>query len=109
MRAENRSEYEQEPERHRPRGDAIGARPRNVREAPAWAPAGIPRKGNRIGSIANNHKTPSRPYLAHTPPSGGNRGRVDTAACPSLTLAAAFYPLAHILDVGPPLSGLGWL
>jgi len=104
--AENGGQHQQQPERNGPCRHTIRARPYDLYDAPARAPTDSARQRSRGGSVANDHEAPAGAYLAYTS-QRRNGGWALVVTPPTLTLAATFDPLAHILDVGPPLAGLG--
>jgi hypothetical protein len=104
VRAQDGYNYKQEAERNRPSRDHVGPWAHTLRSSWPRAPTRVAR---RWRCPLDKHQTLARsdfPYSAapHWPRApAGCDGRAP------LSIPAALDPLAHILDVGPPSTGLG--
>jgi hypothetical protein len=101
--AEDRYRDQKEPERDRPGGDHVGAWTHPLRRAKPWTPARVARR--RRCSL-DEHQALTRTDFAHATTYRGSRAPARDGDRTPLAIPAALDPLAHILDVGPPSTGL---
>jgi hypothetical protein len=104
VRAKYGNRYEQEAKRDRPGGNPVGPRADPVGDTRTRTPA--PSTRGRSGAL-DEPQALSWTNFAHAATHWGNGGRLPTDRLAALTGAATFDPFAHILDIGPPDTGLG--
>jgi hypothetical protein len=102
--AENRYRNKQKAERDRPRGDQVWARTHSLRRGKPWTPARVARLRRRS---LDEHQALTRTNFAHAATHRWSRIPTRDGGRPPFSIPAALDPLAHILDVGPPNTGLG--
>jgi hypothetical protein len=102
--AENRYRNKQKAERDRPGGDHVWARTHSLRRGKPWTPARVAWRRRRS---LDEHQALARADFAHAAARRGTRAPTSGGGRAPLSISAALDPLAHILDVGPPSTGLG--
>jgi hypothetical protein len=106
--AQHRHEHKQEAEGDSPRSDPVRAWADALDRTAAWAWA-PDLFARRRQAIVHQHQLLAGPHFAHSaahrrdPYGALHPAPARTAA---LTLAATLDPLTHILDLGPPRTGL---
>jgi hypothetical protein len=104
VRAEDRYRNKQEAKRDRPGGDHVRPWTYPLRCGKPWTPARVARRRRRS---LDEHQALARSDFAHATTHRGSRAPAGGGGRTPLSIPAALDPLAHILDVGPPNTGLG--
>jgi hypothetical protein len=102
--AEDRHRNKQKAERNRPSSDHVGPWTDPLRDGKPWTPARVARLWRRS---LNQHQTPAGTDFTLAATHHGSRAPADGGGRAPLSIPAALDPLAHILDFGPPSTGLG--
>jgi hypothetical protein len=101
--AEDCYRNKQEAERNRPGGDHVRARTHSLCCGKPRTPARVTRQRRRS---LDEHQTLARTDFAHATAHSGSHILAGGCGSAPLSIPAALDPLAHILDIGPPSTGL---
>jgi hypothetical protein len=104
--AEDCYDNEQEAERDRPGGDHVGPWAHTLCRGKPWTPAQVAWRRRRRCSL-DEHQALARADFAYAAAHRGSRAPAGDSGRTPLSIPTALDPLAHILDVGPPSTGLG--
>jgi hypothetical protein len=102
--AEDRYRNQEEAERDRPGGDHVGPWTNPLHHGKPWTPSRVARRRRRP---LDEHQTPTGTDFALAATHRGSRAPAGGGSRTPLSIPTALDPLAHILDFGPPSTGLG--
>jgi hypothetical protein len=102
--AEQSYRDQQKAERGGPGGDPVGARANPLRHGKPWTPVRVARRRRRP---LDEHQAMAGANFAHATAHRGASTPAGSDRRAPLNIPTALDPLAHILDFGPPSTGLG--
>jgi hypothetical protein len=101
--AQDRDGHKQESERDRPSRDHVGPWTHTLRRGKPWTSTRVAWRRRRS---LDEHQALARADFAHAAAHRGRRAPAGGGSRALLSISAALDPLAHILDIGPPSTGL---